>query len=107
MGFFIEIIFPTGTLKAAGFGGRDEIEDSLDDALVQAGIGEVTGAGSGSESSNLDVEIGNHVTPAAAVSQVARILRDMKVPQETRLIVRTPERRVINPYQLDDSDLNL
>lgn len=51
---FYEII-----LQAADFTfeGRDEIEDPLDEALHQAGLGEVTGGGSGMGLVNIDIEV--------------------------------------------------
>ena len=51
---FLEIV-----LQAADFtfGGRDEIEDPLDDALRSAGLGEVTGGGTGMGVCNIDVEV--------------------------------------------------
>jgi hypothetical protein len=39
------------------FGGRDEIEDPLEDALRAAGLGEITGGGTGMGKSNIDIEV--------------------------------------------------
>ncbi len=51
---FLEIILKSEDFAHAG---RDEIEDPLDEALQAAGLGEVTGGGSGIDSNNIDVEV--------------------------------------------------
>jgi len=55
-------------------GGRDEIEDPLDDALKAAGLGEVTGGGTGMGISNVDVEVTDAEAGLALVRQVLRAL---------------------------------
>jgi hypothetical protein len=51
---FFEIILLSADFT---FGGRDEIDDPLNDALRNAGLGEVTGGGTGMGKSNIDVEV--------------------------------------------------
>ena len=51
---FLEIILKSEDFK---FDGRDAVEDPLDDALADLGIGEVTGGGAGMGFSNIDVEV--------------------------------------------------
>jgi hypothetical protein len=70
---FLEIV-----LESADFtlDGRDAVEDPLHEALTEAGIGEVTGAGGGMGKSNIDVEV---TDLEAGLSVVRRVLRDLNV----------------------------
>jgi hypothetical protein len=61
---------------------RDEVEDSLQEALVAAGIGEVTGAGSGLGVSHLDVEV---TGLKEGLALVRKVLRDLEVPPSTTI----------------------
>ena len=72
---FFEII-----LQAADFhfGGRDEIEDPLDEALQNASLGEVTGGGSGSGVSNIDVEVTDADQGLMVIRQVLQSLEVAK-----------------------------
>lgn len=54
MSIFLEIILKSEDFK---FGGRDAVEDPLDETLEGLVIGEVTGGGSGTGFSNIDVEV--------------------------------------------------
>jgi hypothetical protein len=100
----MEVVFPAGTLRKAGFEARDEIEDPLDEALIAAGLGEVTGAGSGTHSSILDVDFEDHVTLDLAVSELSRLLRNLNAPRETILVVHKPEHRTFSPYDVQNQD---
>lgn len=80
---FLEVVLQSADFE---FGGRDEIEDPLDDALREAGIGEVTGGGTGMGVSNIDVEVNDL---AAGLALVRRVLRALGVARNT----------VINQYQ--------
>jgi hypothetical protein len=51
---FLEIVLESADFT---FAGRDEVGDPLPEALTAAGIGEVTGGGSGMGKSNIDVEV--------------------------------------------------
>lgn len=77
--FFLEVIIQ---LDDAAFLERDEVEDSLQEALAAAGIGEVTGAGSGLGVSNLDVEL---TDLDAGLALVRKVLRDLEVPPSTMI----------------------
>lgn len=79
MRFFLEVILQSDD---ATFLERDEVEDSLQEALAAAGIGEVTGAGSGFGVSNLDVEI---TDLDAGLALVRKVLRDLEVPPSTMI----------------------
>eukprot|EP01031_Cornospumella_fuschlensis_P019507 gene19507-23906_t len=62
------------------FGGRDEIEDPLDDALRKAQLGEVTGGGSGRGISNIDVEV---TDPERGLAVIREVLRRLGVARST------------------------
>lgn len=89
---FIEVDFEPGSLVAAGFYGRDEIEDPLDDALTEAGLGEVTGGGSGSRGTNIDVEISSAKRFEEALALIRQTLRDLNAPATTKIIRHKPQR---------------
>jgi hypothetical protein len=74
---FLEIVLES---KDFAYDGRDEVEDSLHEALTAAGIGEVTGAGSGMGKSNIDVEVSDL---EAGLALVRRVLGDLKVAAST------------------------
>jgi hypothetical protein len=74
---FLEIVLESADFT---FDGRDEVEDPLHEALTAAGIGEVTGGGSGMGKSNIDVEVSDLETGLALVR---RVLRDLKVAAST------------------------
>jgi hypothetical protein len=77
--FFLEIILQTAdsTLHA-----RDDVEDPLQEALTAAGLGEVTGAGSGLGVSNIDVEV---TDLEAGLALVRRVLRELHTPPSTMI----------------------
>jgi hypothetical protein len=77
--FLLEIVLDDAE-AAASFEARDDIEDPLDEALGAAGIGEVTGGGSGMGKSNIDVEV---TDLPAGLAMVRQVLRDLNVPAST------------------------
>jgi hypothetical protein len=79
MRFFLEVILQSDD---SAFLERDEVEDALQEALRAAGIGEVTGAGSGLGVSNLDVEV---TDLDAGLALVRKVLRDLEVPPTTMI----------------------
>jgi hypothetical protein len=74
---FFEIILQVAEFT---FDGRDEIEDPLDDALRQVGLGGVTGGGSGRGISNIDVEV---IDPQRGLALIREILQDLGVAPST------------------------
>lgn len=74
---FFEIILQSADFN---FGGRDEIEDPLDEALQNASLGEVTGGGSGMGMCNIDVEVTDAEQGLMVIRQV---LRRLEVAQST------------------------
>ncbi len=89
---FLEIILIVPDLMASGIESRDEIEDPLNEALERAGIGEVTGGGSGMGKSNIDVDFNIGVSLAEAVSFLKSILREANAPRSTVIIKHRPQR---------------
>jgi hypothetical protein len=77
MRFLLEVVLQSGD---AAFLERDEVEDALQQALMAAGIGEVTGAGSGPGVSNLDVEV---TDLDQGLALVRKVLQDLEVPPST------------------------
>lgn len=74
---FFEIILQTEDFT---FGGRDEIEDPIDEALQQAELGEVTGGGTGMGRSNIDIEV---TDPQRGLALIREILRSVGVAPST------------------------
>jgi hypothetical protein len=65
---------------------RDDVEDALDDWL--AGRGEVTGAGSGRDSSSIDLDVTDPALSAAqALAEVRQVLESLGLPAATRIVV--------------------
>ncbi len=80
---FLAIYFEADSLQSAGFSGRDEIEDPLDEALTAAGLGEVTGGGSGERGSNIDIDINDEKNFDEALALIRKVLRELHVPATT------------------------
>ena len=79
MRFLLEVVLQSDD---SAFLERDEVEDSLQQALAAAGIGEVTGAGSCLGVANLDVEV---TDLDAGLALVRKVLRDLEVPPSTMI----------------------
>lgn len=77
--FFLEVVLQSDD---SAFLERDEVEDSLQEALAAAGIGEVTGAGSGLGVANLDVEV---TDLDEGLALVRKVLGDLEVPPSTMI----------------------
>ena len=95
---FLEILLQDSDLVAAGFEGRDEIEDPLAEALEKADLGEVTGAGGGMGLHNVDVEIAEDQQFDQALRLIRRTLRKLNVPASTRIVRHQPEKVVYAVY---------
>ena len=80
---FFEIIFRADDFLNAGFTGRDEIEDPLDEALHAADYGEVTGGGTGLGFSNIDVEVRDNIRVDEAISFLRSTLQSLNAPKST------------------------
>ena len=95
---FLEIVLDAADVAAAGFDGRDQIEDPLDEALSESDLGEVTGGGGGMGLMNIDVEVDGGDQFAAALRLVRQTLRDLNVPPTTRIIRRDPPQAEYGVY---------
>jgi len=92
---FFEIIFHNQDWQ---FDGRDDIEDPLDEALSQAGVGEVTGGGSGMGICNVDVDATDF---DAALSIIRAVLAELEVAPSTQINyynVSTGSRQELDVY---------
>ena len=103
---FLTIWFETGTLEAAGFQGRSEIEDPLQEALEQAGIGEVTGGGGGVRGSNVDVEITHEKDFEVGLGLIRQILQSLDVPSSAVIIRHDPVETVYPVYESSSEQTN-
>jgi hypothetical protein len=82
---FLEIVFKNADFP---FDGRDAVEDPLADALEEAGIGEVTGGGGGSETCNIDVEVTDLEKGLEIIRQT---LRELGCPASTEIHQHQPQ----------------
>lgn len=64
------------------FGGLHEVADPLDEALVEAGVGDVTGGGIGGGETRLEVTLSDH---EAGLEVLRRVLAELGAPASTRL----------------------
>lgn len=87
----LEVILEANEAAAVGIESRDEVEDPLESALADAGVGEVTGGGGGSGLYIVDVEIGSEEGLAEAVDLIRGVLRNLKVPASTQIKRHKPE----------------
>lgn len=93
---FFEIILQSADFN---FGGRDEIEDPLDEALQNANLGEVTGGGSGRGVSNIDVEV---TDPEQGLKVIRQVLQSLEVAK-SNVIRQSGEPSIRHPVY--DSEL--
>ena len=78
------------------FGGRDEIEDPLEEALSEAEAGEVTGGGTGPGICNIDIE----VTKLDEGLRVIRgVLQELGVARSTVIKQHRPTEQVHLVYE--------
>jgi hypothetical protein len=87
--FLLEIVLNDADLRAAGSGGRSDIEGPLEEELVAAGVGEVTGGGGGMGLSNIDVAVTDR---DQGLAFVRRVLRELEVPPSTIINVHQGDR---------------
>jgi hypothetical protein len=76
---FFEIVFQSADFE---FGGRDEIEDPLHEALQAEGLGEVSGGGTGLGMCNIDVDVNDAERGLALIREV---LCRLEVAPSTRI----------------------
>jgi hypothetical protein len=83
---FLEIVLESTDFTLES---RDAVEDPLHEALTEAGIGEVTGAGGGMGKSNIDVEV---TDLEVGLAVVRRVLGDLKVAASTVIYAHQGDR---------------
>ena len=76
---FFEIVLQN---QDSAFDSRDEVEDPLDEALTEAGVGEVSGGGSGGGIINIDVDASDF---DAALTIIRRVLTQLNVAVSTEI----------------------
>lgn len=96
---FLEVVMFSCDLQEADFQGRDEIEDPLSKALINSGYGEVTGGGSGSGKSIIDVEINSDCSFEEALSFIKDALTGLNVPKSTVIKRHHPKEEVFDVYK--------
>ena len=89
---FLEIVFKSSDFQ---FAGRDEIEDPLEEALIQSGVGEVTGGGSGMGFSNIDVEVKDF---DIGLKIIRNVLQSLKVSKTTIIKQYKPIKQDLSVY---------
>lgn len=89
---FFEIILQSADFA---FDGRDEVEDPLDEALREKGLGEVTGGGGGLGACNIDVEV---TDAKRGLALIRKVLRKLEVAASTRIYQHEPERKEFEVY---------
>jgi hypothetical protein len=82
---FIEIVLPRGSGWVGDPADRQEIEDAIEGALASAGIGEVTGGGTGVEVANIDVDIFDESELARAIPMIRVALLSAGAPPGTTI----------------------
>jgi len=95
-GVFLELILNATDLSTAGIEGRDEIDDPLTEALIEGGLGEVSGGGGGSGVVLLDIEIADEVKLDDALAVIRHVLREIGVPASS-IIRRSQPQEITYP----------
>ena len=85
---FLEVVLLSDDFT---LGGRDEIEDPLEEALRAAGVGEVTGGGTGMGVCNIDVEV---TDPALGLQVIRAVLQGLGVARSTVINQYHPTKQV-------------
>jgi len=86
----IEVMFNSQDLARSGLGSRDAVELPLRSALAEAGLGAVTGGGTGGGVAIVDVEVARERVPEA-IRFLKQQLRQLGVPPSTVLNVEDSE----------------
>jgi hypothetical protein len=90
---FLEVVLQAADFE---FGGRDEIEDPLEEALASAEIGEVTGGGAGSGVVIVDIEVADL---DAGLELLRSVLKNLQVAHSTRIKQYQPDEIVHLVYE--------
>ena len=90
---FMEVVMQTSDL-VAGRVSRDDLEGPLEAALKEAGLGVLTGGGSGSETAIIELEINDGTNAQDALRVIRRVLNERKAPASTVIKQLEPELRI-------------
>lgn len=94
---FLEIILNAADASGVGIDSRDEVEDPLEEALSNSGLGEVTGGGGGMSLYIIDVEV-VETQFEEALDVIRNILKGLKVPSSTKIKRSQPKEIVYLVY---------
>jgi len=89
---FLEIVLKSEDFK---FGGRDAVEDPLDEELQKNNLGEVTGGGSGMGTTNIDVEVSDL---EKGLELIRSVLSNLGVAKSTVINQYQPAHKIYNVY---------
>jgi hypothetical protein len=87
------ISFTDDSWDKAGLDGRDELEDPLDDALLEADLGEVTGGGSGRGQIDIAVTLHDEQQFEDALQLMRTVLIENGAPSDTKITRFDPEEK--------------
>ncbi|WP_189088329.1 hypothetical protein [Deinococcus ruber] len=91
MGAFLELIIPLSFfLDDEVVDDRQDIEAALDQLLCEAGLGKVSGGGSGAGVAIIDIEIVAHIDIGKVIEKMTEIRQRFRLPDDTRIIQRQP-----------------
>ena len=80
---FLEVLMSAVDMDSCGISARDHVDDPLNDALADAGVGEVSGGGSGKGMVIVDVEIFDENRFPEALAIIRRVLLEVGAPANT------------------------
>lgn len=87
---FLEVVVIAADAALVGIESRDEIETPLEDALLTAGFGEVTGGGGGRGVYVVDIEVLSDEYFTDALRLIRNVLQELRVPPSTLIKRRQP-----------------
>ncbi|RYG57310.1 hypothetical protein EON80_28405 [bacterium] len=91
-----EIVFQNADFE---FEGRDDVEEPLEEALSDAELGEVTGGGSGPDTTNIDVEV---TELEAGLALVRKVLLEIGAAKSTEIQYHIEGKAKPRKYRLQD-----
>ena len=85
MATVFQVIIDENEFVRAGFGGRDEAEDPLNEMLRSRKAGKVVGGEEGEGSLTIEIEMDDRLTAQEAVATLLALLKSLRVPSGTKL----------------------
>lgn len=95
---FLEVVVNAEDAIATGIESRDEIEEPLEEALLESGLGEVSGGGGGSGVFVVDLEIKSEERLHEALDIIRGVLQKLNVPESTRIKRHKPQETSYTVY---------